>query len=67
MFARSMKKKSNPLYTHELPKLSEIFSRKEFILSGVIALAGLMALSYFNVNIIYVAPVALVLAWLVWR
>lgn len=67
MFARSMKKKSNPLYTHELPKLSEMFSKKEIILSGGIVLAGLIALSFFNVNIVYVAPVALVLAWFVWR
>lgn len=58
-------KKNNPLYTYELPKISEMFSRKEIIALIVLTLVLIAGVFMWDSNIWYVLPVAVMLfQWL---
>ena len=54
-------KKTNPLYTHKLQKLSNMFSQKEIIVSCLAALGIIAGASVWNSNVLYALPAVFVL------
>ena len=56
-------KKTNPLYTHELPRLSNMFSQKEIIVSLLAALGIITGASVLNSNTLYALPAVFILLW----
>lgn len=56
-------KKTNPLYTHELPKLSNMFSRKETMISLLATLGIIAGASVWNSNVLYALPAVFILFW----
>ena len=56
-------KKTNPLYTHELQKLSSMFSQKEIIISCLAALGIIAGASAWNSSVLYALPAVFALLW----